>query len=114
MGARLKTGLWVRAVMRRISSDGDTAAMVLKKGDEDAGAVLFVLSDRAGHVGALREDGSHWERANVTDGPSLEAYLARQKQYDPDLWIIELEMKDISHPVERTLGSRRLDLDEIG
>jgi len=111
MGARLKTGLWVRAVLRRISSDG-TSAMVLKKGDEDAGAVLIVLTDRSGGTGVLREDGSGWTRVDASDAASVDAYLERQKQYDPDLWIIELEMRDVSQPIERTLGSRRLDLDE--
>jgi len=111
MGARLKTGLWVRAVLRRISSDG-TSAMVLKKGDEDAGAVLIVLTDRSGGLGVLREDGSDWARVDATNPASVDAYLERQKKYDPDLWIIELEMRDVSQPVERTLGSRRLDLDE--
>ncbi|GBR43629.1 MULTISPECIES: DUF1491 family protein [Gluconobacter] len=111
MGARLKTGLWVRAVLRRISSDG-TSAMVLKKGDEDAGAVLIVLTDRSGGLGVLREDGSDWARVDAHDPASVDAYLERQKKYDPDLWIIELEMRDVSQPVERTLGSRRLDLDE--
>lgn len=111
MAARLKTGLWVRAVLRRISSDG-TSAMVLKKGDEDAGAVLIVLTDRNGGLGVLREDGSDWVRVDATDAESVNAYLERQKTYDPDLWIIELEMRDVAQPVERTLGSRRLDLDE--
>lgn len=111
MGARLKTGLWVRAVLRRISSDG-TSAMVLKKGDEDAGAVLIVLADRSGGTGVLREDGTSWARVDATDAASVDAYLERQKKYDPDLWIIELEMRDVSQPIERTLGSRRPDLDE--
>ncbi|KXV00756.1 hypothetical protein AD929_09155 [Gluconobacter potus] len=111
MGARLKTGLWVRAVLRRISSDG-TSAMVLKKGDEDAGAVLIVLADRSGGTGVLREDGNGWARVDATDPAGVDAYLERQKKYDPDLWIIELEMRDVSQPIERTLGSRRLDLDE--
>lgn len=110
MGARLKTGLWVRAVMRRISSDG-TSAMVLKKGDEDAGAVLIVLRDRDDNVALLRENGSDWIRADVEGATGLEDYLERQRRYDPDLWVIELEVRNVATPLERTLGSRRADLD---
>lgn len=99
--------------MRRISSDG-TSAMVLKKGDEDGGAVLIVLTDRTGATRVLREDGSSWVRADASDPEAVAAYVDRQKSYDPDVWIIELETQDVSLPIERTLGSRRLDLDEDG
>ena len=109
MGARLKTGLWVRAVIRRISSDG-TSAMILKKGDEDAGAVLIVLRDRENNIAVLRENGSDWVRADVQKS-GLEEYLERQRRYDPDLWLIELEVRTVETPLERTLGSRRADLD---
>ncbi|AFW00458.1 hypothetical protein Gbth_015_077 [Gluconobacter thailandicus F149-1 = NBRC 100600] len=109
MGARLKTGLWVRAVIRRISSDG-TSAMVLKKGDEDAGAVLIVLRDREDNIAILRENGSDWVRADVQKA-GLDEYLERQRRYDPDLWLIELEVRNVETPLERTLGSRRADLD---
>lgn len=109
MGARLKTGLWVRAVIRRISSDG-TGAMVLKKGDEDAGSVLIVLRDREDNIAVLRENGSDWVRAEIQkDG--LNEYLERQRRYDPDLWLIELEVRNVESPLEKTLGSRRADLD---
>ena len=110
MGARLKTGLWVRAVLRRIASDG-TSAMVLKKGDEDAGSVIVVLIDRNGGTAVLREDGGGWTRAVVSGPMELTDYLDRQKRYDPDLRVVELEAQDVWQPVERTLGSRRLDLD---
>lgn len=109
MGARLKTGLWVRAVIRRISSDG-TGAMVMKKGDEDAGSVLIVLRDREDNIAVLRENGSDWVRAEIQkDG--LNEYLERQRRYDPDLWLIELEVRNVESPLEKTLGSRRADLD---
>nr|WP_294914677.1 DUF1491 family protein [uncultured Neokomagataea sp.] len=108
---RLKTGLWVRATLRRFN-DGDHAGMVLHRGDEDAGAVLIVLEDRARNQVVLREDGSTWVRTPLTNDETLHDYIARQQRYDPDLWVLELTVPDCSAPLEKELGSRTSDDDE--
>lgn len=96
MRTRLKTGLWVRALLRRFSQEC-TDAVLLKKGDEDAGSVLVVLATTQGDYAVLREQAGqtkYWQRHDFkTNSPSYAdvlAYLERQKHYDPDLWIIEL------------------------
>lgn len=113
MSARLATGFWVRALLRRFAADG-SSAMVLKKGDEDAGSVLIVLRDRHGGEAVLREEGGKegpgWIRADPGSGPgALEDYLERQRRYDPDLWLVEIEVPDAAAPVERVIGSRRAE-----
>ncbi|GAJ28434.1 DUF1491 family protein [Acidomonas methanolica] len=111
MTARLKAGLWVRALLRQTAMQGHSA-MVLRRGDEDAGAVIVVLIDRAGGLAVLREqaafgeDEAGWTRVEVADQAALDAYLDRQRRYDPDLWVIELEVPAVSDPVEGTLGTR--------
>lgn len=105
---RLKTGLWARSILRTVALSG-CSAMVLRKGDEDAGAVLIVLMDRQRKAAVLRESTTEgqWDRVLMPDAQSLDDYLRRQQRYDPDLWILELEVESVETPLETTLTSRR-------
>ncbi|GBR46478.1 hypothetical protein AA106556_1124 [Neokomagataea tanensis NBRC 106556] len=86
--------------------------MVLHRGDEDAGAIIILLEDRARHHVILREDNGSWVRTPLTDNETLNDYIARQQRYDPDLWVIELTVPDCAAPIEQELGSRTCDDDE--
>lgn len=101
---RVKVGIWVRAVLRMGDVDG-RPGVVLRKGDPDAGGVLVVLRGRAGLcvLSQMRAaDGSAaWMRATgaeVVDQAAVDAYLARQVRYDPDLWVVEFEAPDLLPP----------------
>jgi hypothetical protein len=98
MEARLKTGIWVKALIRRCDLAA-IAVAVTARGDADAGAVLLRLSGRNGTGTVLtqtrRPDGTlGWMRATgpepVPDADA-DAYIARQRGRDPDLWVVEIE-----------------------
>ena len=107
MQPRLKTGIWVQALIRRCTVEA-VPAVVVRKGFEDAGAVLLKINGLEGHCYILAAgsdlDGNRiWRRAT---GPGLVAetaaddYIARAVSRDPDLWVVEIETRDGWHPFE--------------
>lgn len=103
---RLKSGLWVKMALRM----GDSAAcpgVVLRRGDPDAGGVLVVLRGRAGLsvLSQVRtpEGDRAWMRgtgAEPVAQDAVDAYVARQIRYDPDLWVLEFDAADLRPPFE--------------
>ncbi len=86
MEPRLKSGIWVNALIRRC----DRAAIgiaVVAHGDGDAGCTVLAQARQA-------DGAAVWMRAT---GPvpvaeaDADAYIARQRGRDPDLWVIEIE-----------------------
>jgi hypothetical protein len=99
---RIKSELWVRAYLRRCYAENVPVAVV-RHGDDAAGAIFICVHLLDGTVqlygpapagAAGSEHERHWVRL-LGDAPvpkaEAEDYLVRQWQYDPDLWIVELE-----------------------
>ena len=95
---RLKTGIWVQAQVR-LCGIQNIPIYVLRSGDADAGALFLKISSRDGlcrlytQMRAISGDIA-WTSAGaelrMTDADAG-AYLERQKNIDPDIWIIEIE-----------------------
>ncbi|MBO1327063.1 DUF1491 family protein [Acetobacter suratthaniensis] len=107
---RLKSDLLARALVRESARDG-RSAMVLRKGDSDAGGILVVLLNRAGESMVLSQtrtpDGDRaWIRSSgptPLNAQDTQAYIDRQVKYDPDLWVLEMESDDFSPPFQAML-----------
>ena len=98
---RLKSGIWVAAYLRRRQIEG-VAAVLRRRGSEEAGAIFIKVSrldgsaDLYGPAPQSAFDEAHagermFELA-IAEKPEadIEAYLARQIRYDPDLWIVDV------------------------
>jgi len=98
---RLKTKLQVMAAVRLCGVHAIPVA-IARHGDEDAGAILIKLNrlDLGFTVLAQTRTGFGdlaWIRATgaaPVDEAAADAYIARQVQRDPDLWIVEIEDRE--------------------
>jgi len=105
---RIKSEIWVRAYLRRCQAQG-VPVVIVRRGDEAAGAI-FICIDRldgtvflygpapAGLTGTESE--RRWVSCFGAEAVSLaevQGYLTRQMDFDPDLWIIEVEDKGGRH-----------------
>jgi hypothetical protein len=99
---RLKSELWVKAYLRRCHGEG-ADALLLRRGDADAGAIYIKVSRLDGTamlfgpaptgLDEARED-RRWQ-ACLKGGPATETeadtFLARQIGFDTDIWIVVVE-----------------------
>ncbi len=99
----LSSDLWVDALIRRAEIEG-AHAVVVNKGDARAGAVIVKAYDTSTRTArlyaeAFGPDGERlWIQPVTSDSEAeLDAYIARQRQYDPDLWIVEIEDRQGRH-----------------
>jgi hypothetical protein len=94
--ARLASGLWVSAYLRRLDMAG-IPAFVTARGDEGAGAVLVKLALMDGTArlyerGFDLESGAQvWRLRAEAAERDIDAALARDRARDRDLWVIEVE-----------------------
>ena len=101
MTERLPAHLEIASLIRLVESQGGSA-MVLSKGERDAGTVLIVTMFRG-------QDARLFERMPQLDGTrpfiatkaqdlekpiEFSEYLERRRRQDPDIWILEVDIDD--------------------
>ncbi|HHI82331.1 MAG TPA: DUF1491 family protein [Rhizobiales bacterium] len=100
----LNSGIWARGYVRRCNLAG-LSCVIASKGASEAGAIYIciTMTGQKGRVlcpapgPAYDENGErNWscplgpEPVPLTE---IEDYLARQKRFDPDIWIIDVDDK---------------------
>lgn len=105
--ARLRSEMWVAAFVRRHNQQG-RICVVARKGDAAAGQIwvevdhlngtasLFVPAPAGlGSIeGAERAFVCRFEK---TDPADIRERIARETEFDPDLWVVVLEARDAEH-----------------
>jgi hypothetical protein len=97
--ARLATSLFANALLREIHARGGSGA-VIRKGDPTSGALLLLCAGKGEITGIydyVLDSSGHYVLASVAPQAietveAVEAFCARRRQFDPDLWIVELDI----------------------
>ena len=104
----MKSGIWIKALIRRCDLATIPIAVVAR-GDGDAGAILLKFNGGAAEgcsvlTQARGQDGELlWMRAS---GPlplaeaDADAYITRQRQRDPDIWVVEIEHREAGNVLD--------------
>jgi hypothetical protein len=93
---RLTTRFWVDAYLARLRL-ADIPAFVVAHGDDGAGAVLVKLATLDGQARLfqrgfdLETNDTRWQVLAEGAEPDVDAAVSRQRGFDPDLWVIEVE-----------------------
>ena len=115
MSDRLPSATLVGALLRRVNDAGGLA-MVLAKGDQQAGAILVVtctkgrefniLERTMGPTGAVQLMPVRVVEAegSTDNSQAISDYWQRRRARDPDLWVIELDILDAERFAAETIG----------
>ena len=93
---RLTSEFWVQAYMRRLDLE-NIPAFVTTKGDLTAGSVLIKMNTLDGDAQAfersfdLQTGQRAWMGMAVGCEAEVDMAIQRQKSFDPDIWVIEVE-----------------------
>jgi len=106
---RLRSDIWVSAYLRRADLEG-AVAVLRHRGAAEAGAI-FVKLDRLDGEATLfapapqalidDDDGiRRFHRAHTSETlpvAEIEAMIARERRFDPDCWVVEVEERQGRH-----------------
>lgn len=105
---RLKSDIFVAALIRRVFASGDFAA-VEKRGAEEAGAIFIrqrfrdgseTLFGPAPQVFSDSEESDVGRRFEVRvrrqDAAEVAAVIEKESRFDSDLWLVEIETENAS------------------
>ncbi len=104
---RVTAELWIKAHIRRCNALA-IPAMVVRRGDDAAGAVIIKVNHLGPGCMVLApanslDGGRQWRRATGDDlvaEADADAYIDRQLNMDPDIWVLEIEDREGRHLVD--------------
>jgi len=99
---RLKAGIFVSALTRRLFAEGGMAA-IERRGSEEAGAIFIRIRHRDGSESLAAPapqtafDDDHPEgrlfelRKSRVPESEVSELISREARFDPDIWVVEIE-----------------------
>ncbi|MEL6684201.1 MAG: DUF1491 family protein [Pseudomonadota bacterium] len=99
---KLTADIWVSAYLTRLRLI-EVPAFIVQRGDATAGAVLIKLNTLDGQACCyqrsfdLMTGDRKWMVLVEGDEADVDASVAKQRSFDPDLWVIEVEDKEGRH-----------------
>ena len=104
--ARLTARFWVDAYLARLNVF-DIPAFVVAHGDDTGGAVLVKLATLDGQAVLFQRSfdlmtgDRKWVELASGAEPDVDAAVTRQRSFDPDLWVIEVEDRQGRHLLDQ-------------
>lgn len=105
MSGRLPSGVLVSALVRR-AHDAGGSAVILAKGDAQAGGILILATHRGGDGRLLERGigpGGDVTLIDSTPVQDVDGYCRRRRARDPDLWLIELDVAEAHQLAAETI-----------
>jgi hypothetical protein len=113
---RLRAEFWVKGYIRRCAVEG-ASAVVVRHGDDDAGAIFIKVSRLdgtclvfgpapSGLSGA--ESDRRWVEHLAPEGVAeteADSFIERESRFDSDLWLIEVEDRRGRHFLDDELDT---------
>ncbi|MCA1489707.1 DUF1491 family protein [Sinorhizobium alkalisoli] len=115
---RLKSHIFVSSLMRRVFALGGYAA-VLRKGAEEAGAIFVRQRTRLGGEtlyapapqNFFEDEGDTARRFEIrlrdVEAETIDSTLSSEIRFDPDCWVVEIEIEDCSDLLETVSDADR-------
>jgi hypothetical protein len=108
---RLPAHLEVSGILRRAEASGGFGT-VLRKGDQERGSLLLVISSRGRHFACLErmlslEGDYSWRATGPAESASsteVADFLARRARFDEDCWALELDIAEPERFIAETTG----------
>ena len=98
--SRLNRSFWVQAYIKKLNLLG-VPAFVVSHGDDTAGAIIVKVNKLNGDAVlfersfSLDKNLNQWSKFQSGDEKELDELLSRQLSRDRDLWIVEIESREV-------------------
>ena len=112
MTERLPAKLEATALIRQVQSNGGFAS-VLKRGDPDSGALVLLVLERGVPQAMIERQMAtdfnyRWTiaaRGDALVGDKFHESMENRTEFDPDFWLIELDVPDAERFIAETTAS---------
>ena len=99
---RLSAEVLVQSLLRKVNQEGGFG-VVIRKGDRISGSILIQCIENGQNMRILErmpslDDAPNWQQIwpqSTDNKQELPEYLDRRYRFDPDIWLIELDIPDV-------------------